>query len=60
MNIEYVYSPIIDAIGMNWGWGSKYNNNTDWYSLTGDWISSEFNKYNWNISREMIYGFKVK
>lgn len=60
--VEYTYSsPKIDAIGMNWGWESQYNNNGDWYSLTGDWINSwDSNKDNWNISRAMIYGFKVK
>ena len=60
--IEYTYSsPDITMIGINWGWGSYYNVPSEWFSLTGDWISSRCNmsSYNWNIDRHMIYGFQV-
>lgn len=43
-------------IGMNWGWGSYYNDEDEWFSLTGDWYTPP---YNWNINRHMIHGFKV-
>lgn len=55
--IEYTYSsPTINMIGMNWGWGSYYNDEDEWFSLTGDWYTPP---YNWNINRHMIHGFKV-
>jgi hypothetical protein len=55
--VEYQYqSPVVSMIGMNWGWGSYYNNPSEWFSLTGDWIVGN---YNWNESRHMIYGFHV-
>lgn len=52
-------SPYISMIGMNWGWGDKYNIENEWYSLTGDWICSRNNQYNWIDSREMIHDFKI-
>ncbi len=53
--VETSYSsPTINMIGMNWGWGSYYNN--EWYSLTGDWTLS---KYNFTESRAMIHDFKI-
>ena len=57
---EYVYSsPYINMIGMNWGWGSYFNNG-EWYTLTGDWINHSTTAcLNWNISRNMIYNFQV-
>lgn len=55
--IEYTYSsPTISMIGMNWGWGSYFNDEDEWFSLTGDWYTPP---YNWNINRHMIHGFKV-
>lgn len=58
--IEYTYSsPSITMIGINWGWGSYYNISSEWFSLTGDWISSIETSYNWNINRHMIYNFQV-
>lgn len=60
--IEYTYSlPNISAIGINWGWGWSRNNQNEWFSLTGDWICSDpgMSSYNWNINRNMIYGFQV-
>ena len=49
----------INMIGMNWGWGSFYNNG-EFYTLTGDWINhNDIDLLNWNIDREMIYNFKV-
>ena len=58
--IEYTYSsPNITMIGMNWGWGSYYNISSEWFSLTGDWISSIETSYNWNINRHMIYNFQI-
>lgn len=60
--IEYTYSsPTIDMIGINWGWGSYYNVPSEWFTLTGDWISSRpsMSSYNWNIDRRMIYNFQV-
>lgn len=57
---EYTYSsPQISMIGMNWGWGEFYNDSTEWFSLTGNWISKHYSSYNWNISRHMISGFQV-
>lgn len=54
---EFEYStPTICEIGMNWGWGSEYNNENEWYALTDDWIKG---KYNFNQSRAMIYNFHV-
>lgn len=62
--IEYTYSsPFICMIGMNWGWGKSYYNDSEWFSLTGDWIlegKASQTSYNWNINRQMIYGFQVK
>ena len=53
--IEYTYSsPTISMISMNWGWGPINNFVFGWYSLTGDWITSQ---YNWNIDRHMFYDF---
>lgn len=60
--IEYTYSsPYIGMVGFNWGWGFSCNVSTEWFSLTGDWISSQsgMSQYNWNIDRHMIYGFQV-
>lgn len=58
--IEYTYSsPNITMIGINWGWGPYYNISSEWFSLTGDWISSIETSYNWNINRHMIYNFQV-
>lgn len=58
--IEYTYSsPNISMIGFNWGWGSYYYVPNEWFSLTGDWISSRVTSYNWNINRHMIYNFQV-
>ncbi|MCR5435397.1 MAG: C10 family peptidase [Bacteroidaceae bacterium] len=49
----------INMIGMNWGWGSFYNNG-EFYTLTGDWINhNDIDLLNWNINREMICNFKV-
>ena len=49
----------INMIGMNWGWGSSYNN-AEFYTLTGDWINhNDIDLLNWNINREMICNFKV-
>lgn len=62
-NMEtYTYtSPSISMIGMNWGWGSMYNDESEWFSLTGDWIKSpsSTSTNNWNINRNMIYNFQV-
>ena len=59
--VEYVYSsPFINMIGMNWGWGSGCNIESEWFTLTGDWISSrEPSHKNWNINRRMIHGFQA-
>ena len=57
--VESTYSsPTISMIGFNWGWGSYYNVPTEWFGLTGDWISSQYSmsSYNWNINRNMIFG----
>ena len=57
--IVYTYfSPCITMIGMNWGWGAYYNDPTQWFALTGDWIINN-TSYNWNIGRSMIYNFHV-
>ena len=58
--IEYSYSsPIISMIGFNWGEMNTYYNNNGWFSLTGDWIVGDEGGVpcNWNVSRNMIYGF---
>lgn len=56
-------SPVITDIGINWGWGMSYNNHGrhyQWFSLTGDWINdSDPDKFNWNLSRSMIYNFRM-
>lgn len=59
--VETSYSsPTINMIGMNWGWGSDYNNEEEWYSLTGDWICEEtYDQLNWNRSRYMIHEFEI-
>ncbi len=60
--IVYTYSsPYINMIGFNWGWGPYYNVPSEWFSLTGDWVSCryEMSSYNWNINRHMIYNFQV-
>lgn len=60
--VTYSYSsPNIYMIGFNWGWGSYYNIPSEWYTLTGDWISSRvsMSNYNWNTNRKMIYDFQV-
>lgn len=55
--ITYTYSsPYITMIGMNWGWGIWYNVDSEWFTLTGDWIKDGDN---WNIDRHMIYNFSV-
>lgn len=54
---EYTYTtPIIDMIGINWGWGPQYNqpDYNGWYSLTGEWITANGN-YNYNYGRQIIY-----
>ena len=57
--VEYIYSsPSIYMIGMNWGWGSYYNQASDWFTLTGDWIATGDDN-NWIIDRKMIYGFQI-
>ena len=58
---EIVYSlPVVSAIGMNWGWGPAFQDESEWYSLTGSWIKKVNNvTYNWNTARAMIYGFQV-
>ena len=57
--VEYIYSsPSIYMIGMNWGWGSYYNQASDWFTLTGDWIATGDDN-NWIIGRKMIYGFQI-
>ena len=54
-----ISAPKIRMIGMNWGWGSYYNNG-EWYTLTGDWINHyRTDSLNWNKNRKMIYNFKV-
>lgn len=60
---EYVYiSPTTEYIGMNWGWGEAAYDTSEWFSLTGDWISSYPNMsgYNWYVYRYMVHGFEVK
>lgn len=55
--MSYRYSsPVITKIGMNWGWGTDFNDMDEWYSLTGDWIKSE---YNFNMNRKMICNFEI-
>lgn len=55
----YSYSsPVIDMIGLNWGFGNRSDNPSAWFSVTGDWISNTNPPINWNINRVMIYGFK--
>lgn len=45
---------------MNWGWGPAFQDESEWYSLTGSWIKKVNNvTYNWNTARAMIYGFQV-
>lgn len=62
--VEYTYSsPTINAITMNWGWPVTYyyNYNDVWYSLLGDWVTEhDDGNRTWNVSRSMIYDFKVK
>lgn len=51
-------APEINMIGMNWGWESYYNIDSEWYALTGDWIKCygyNGDNYNFNIKRKMIY-----
>ena len=51
--VSYSYdSPDINMIGINWGWGSTYNQPeyNGWYSLTGDWIILG----NFHLNRSMI------
>ena len=56
--VTYTYSsPYITMIGMNWGWGMWYNDDSEWFALTGDWIKDNDN---WNIDRYMIYNFSVR
>lgn len=59
---EYVYiSPATDYIGMNWGWGEEAYDTSEWFSLTGDWISSykDMSGKNWIIDRYMVHDFEV-
>lgn len=60
-SIIYNYStPYISRIGMNWGWGSYYNDDSEWFTLTGDWICQRDPYHdNWNMNRRMIYNFRV-
>lgn len=53
------YSPYISMIGMNWGWGIDFNDYSEWFTLTGDWICNRYNQYNWNENRRMIYNFSI-
>lgn len=56
-DVVYSYSsPYISYIGMNRGWGKNYYNESEWYTLTGDWI---VDGRNYNCSREMIYNFRI-
>lgn len=57
---EYVYiSPETEYIGMNWGWGKEAYKTNEWFTLTGDWMSSYAPIYNWKIGRCMICDFEV-
>ncbi|MDO4526256.1 MAG: C10 family peptidase, partial [Bacteroidales bacterium] len=51
-------SPYIGMIGMNWGEGLEFEN--EWFCLTGDWIPELYPNINYNINRNMIYGFCPK
>jgi hypothetical protein len=56
--VTYTYqSPVVTAIGMNWGWGKGYQDDTEWFTLTGDWVLSS-SKY--NNERFMIYKWSIK
>jgi hypothetical protein len=56
--ITYTYgSPVISAIGMNWGWGKQYQDTTEWFTLTGDWKKGDSN---YNINRGMIHKWSKK
>jgi len=58
-HITYSYSsPYINMIGMNWGWG--FIDNSEWFTLTGDWICHyDYLQNNWNTDRKMIYNFSI-
>jgi hypothetical protein len=54
--VTYTYqSPVVTAIGMNWGWGDV--DETEWFTLTGDWAKGSSN---YNINRYMIYKWSIK
>lgn len=58
--IYSIQTPEINMIGMNWGEGLYYNNESEWYALTGDWIKTFDVALNWNILREMVVITGVK
>ncbi len=58
---EEIYSsPEITMIGFNWGYESYKEDQTQWFSLTGNWIRKRHEDKNWNRDIEMIYDFKIK
>ncbi|MBO4434108.1 MAG: C10 family peptidase [Bacteroidales bacterium] len=65
----YTYSytsPEITAIKINWGWWTQWHPNylwdDDWYSLTGDWATTELDSTitSYNYNRQMIYNFSIE
>ncbi len=57
---ETYSSPEITMIGFNWGWGQYGEDNTQWFTLTGNWIRKFHEDKNWNRDIEMIYDFKIR
>ncbi len=62
----YSYSsPEITAIKINWGWWTQWHPDylwdDDWYSLTGDWATTELDSTitTYNYNRQMIYNFSI-
>ena len=54
------YTSLRHLIGMNWGWGRYFNDDSEWVTLTGDRICQRDPYHeNWNIDRRMIYNFRV-
>lgn len=60
LKTEYKYSHYNEMVGFNWGYGPDKSDDSQWFTLTGDWIREKNKNQNWNSQRDMIYNFTKK